>query len=144
MLVLSRDSTIALGPEADGGNDPTLVGATVRVLTAAGDTFDATYELPAAGWKRAGKAGAAKAYRYLDPALEAGPIRAAAFKDGKLIRIVGLGENLRQTLGVEPDPTMVVLSIGDHRYCMAFGGRTAFHAGKRYTAHDAPPPEACP
>jgi hypothetical protein len=57
---------------------------------------------------------------------------------------VGRGANLTQSLGGEPDPTMIVLTIGDRRYCMAFGGQSVFRAGKRYVAHDAPAPDGCP
>ena len=46
----SRDATIPMSAAA--GNDPSMGGATLRLVSA---TFDVTYVLPAANWRRAGR-----------------------------------------------------------------------------------------
>jgi hypothetical protein len=142
LLATSHDANIALG--GGGSDDPTLLGGTVRVVATAGDGFDATYDLPATGWQVNRKLSGQLAYRYTDKTLQAGPIRNVVVRDGRLVRITGLGSQLDLTLDTEPDPTIVVLTLGNRRFCMSFGGKATFRAQRRYTAHGAPAPIACP
>ena len=60
-----------------------------------------------------------------------GPIRSVVVKNGKLLRAAGAGRELTRTLGADPNPTGVLLTLGDEVYCMSFGGTTKFHAGRQ-------------
>ena len=43
-----------------------------------------------------------------------------------------------------PSPVGVVLRLGGTRYCMSFGGTTAFVPDVHFGGTDAPAPAACP
>ena len=60
-VVLYRDATpiVRILTDASGGCQPPVrSGATLRVFTATGDQFDATYVLPRDGWRYLKKEGA--------------------------------------------------------------------------------------
>ena len=63
---------------------------------------------------------------------------------GKLVRINGGGSELTHTIGADPAPVRVVLTLGEQQLCFAFGGDVSFTAGKRWVAADAPAPDRCP
>jgi len=65
-------------------------------------------------------------------------------KPGKIVKVVAKGRELGHSLGSSPEPVDAVLTLGEHRYCMTFGGRVAFKAGKKYLARKTPPASACP
>ena len=131
--LIAKDAAIAAG-------DPTQLGGTLRVSTAAGDAFDDSYSLAPSGWKPIGRPGAVKGYRFTDPA---GPITSVIVKRGKVAKAMGKGARLGHTLAADPDPVTVVLTVGAQRDCMSFGGGK-FIAGKKYLATHDPPPAACP
>ncbi len=140
-MVASKDKAVGV---PSGGETPEGVGATLRIVTAAGDGFDATYPLPAAGWRQQGRAGHVRGHQYRDPKLANGPIASVVVKIGKLLKIVGHGAKLGQSLAADPNPVWVVLTIDGGRQCMSFGGsKPKFVAGKRFTSHGAPRPAAC-
>lgn len=60
-----------------------------------------------------------------------------------MVRIAGGGTGLRMALDSDPAPVEVALRIGDTRYCMRFGGRVQFKAGKLYRARNAAAPDNC-
>jgi hypothetical protein len=134
LQLLAKDASIALA-------DPRQAGGNLHVFTTAGDAFDATYPLAASGWKAIGKPKAIKGYRFKGGS---GPIKLVLVKTGKIVKIVGKGAALRQSLALDPQPVDVVLTTGAGRYCMSFGGTPTFTAGKRFLATNAPPPNACP
>jgi hypothetical protein len=134
LQLLAKDASIALA-------DPRQAGGTLHVFTTAGDAFDATYPLAASGWKAIGKPKAIKGYRFKGGS---GPIKLVLVKAGKIVKIVGKGAALRQSLALDPQPVDVVLTAGAARYCVSFGGTPTFTAGKRFLATNAPPPNACP
>ncbi|HLK11338.1 MAG TPA: PQQ-dependent sugar dehydrogenase [Candidatus Binatia bacterium] len=138
LAVLSASGGVTLGGP---GDDPTVAGGSLRVR---GATFDVTYPLPAANWTLLGKPGQGKGFKYKDATLAAGPVKTAQVKTGTLVKASGKGTGLVQPLGADPSPVDVVLTIGARRYCMEFGGTTAFKAGKTFTAKQAPAPTACP
>jgi hypothetical protein len=142
LVVIAHDPGIALGSGNGSDDDPTRVGASVRLLSAA-DPFDATYPLPAGGWSLIGKPGQGKGYRYKDKT-QAGPVKVAVVKGGKLLSIVGKGPALPHTLTVDPNPVDVVFSMGSVRLCLRFGGTTKLTAGKSFKAMNASSPGACP
>jgi|RhiMetdeSRZDD1v2_1073273.scaffolds.fasta_scaffold611800_1 hypothetical protein len=134
LQLLAKDATIALAdPRQEGGN--------LHVFTTAGDAFNATYPLLPSDWKAIGKPKAIKGYRFKGGS---GPIKLILVKAGKLVKIVGKGAQLQQSLAADPQPVNVVLTTGAARYCMSFGGTPTFTAGKRFLATNAPAPAACP
>ena len=142
---MSKDVEIDLGAGNLTADDPvTTAGSTLRVVSAAGDTFDATYPLPKPQWAYIGAAGANLGYRYVDPLRVNGPVTAVLVKRGVLVKVAGKGTGLGHSLGGNPDPVAVVLQIGSRRYCTRFGGTVIFDTGKKYLAKDAPAPGLCP
>jgi hypothetical protein len=141
LLVLSKDKAVAV---PTGAESPESVGAALRVVSTTGDGFDATYALPAAGWRTQGRAGHIRGHQYHDANLANGPIAAVVVRNGKLLKVMGRGSKLTHTLGADPNPVGVVLTIGTSRQCMSFGGsKPKFVAGKRFGSHGAPPPASC-
>src|SRR5207237_3044838 len=140
LAVRSRDATIDLGGGVGSVDDPTVNGGSVRVLSIEGDVFDRTYSLPATGWRVFRRRGIAYGYAFTG----AGPIRRVRVKTGKILRVFGKGSDLGHTLGGDPAPVRVVLTLGKRQYCMSFGGTVAFTPGARYAAHAAPAPDICP
>ena len=134
LQLLAKDASIVLAdPRQEGGN--------LHVFTTAGDAFDAIYPLLPSDWKAIGKPKAIKGYRFKGGS---GPIKLILVKAGKLVKIIGKGAELRQSLALDPQPVNVVLTTGAARYCMSFGGTPTFTAGKRFLATNAPAPTVCP
>ena len=141
LLVIAKDKAVSVPSGADA---PETAGAELRVVTANGDGFDATYALPAAGWRTKGRPGKIKGHQYRDPNLANGPIAVVVVRNGKLLKVTGRGSKLTHTLGRDPNPVLVVLTIGTSRQCTSFGGpKPKFAAGKRFVAHGAPRPSSC-
>jgi hypothetical protein len=143
LTVASRDRGTTLGGGEGSVDDPMSTGATLRLL---GSGLDTSFALPAAGWKRIGKRGRAKGWRYTDEGSARGPIRVLTLRAGKSIDASGRGAALDVALATNPAPVDVVLQLGaaGRLYCLRFGGTVAFKAGKRLTARNAGPPAGCP
>jgi hypothetical protein len=141
--VLSKDTDLSLGGGNGSGDDPRASGATVRIVSAAGDGFDHTYPLPASGWRLVGREGENKGYRYADSSLAHGPVKSAMLKRGRLLKLSARGSGLGHTLGTNPNPVDVVVTIGGLTYCQRYGGATVFRPSKTYTAKLAAA-DACP
>jgi hypothetical protein len=84
-----------------------------------------------------------KGWRYGDKALAAGPIKTLVVTAGKGVKVVGKGASLGHTLGVDPAPVTVTITLGTHRYCLTFGGTTKWKADTSFTAKDSAPPGTC-
>jgi hypothetical protein len=127
-------------------DDPIVHGASLRVLTAAGDQFDNTYPMPRANWEYLKGPGTNFGYRYKDKRGVYGPITLFVIRNAKTISMKARGEALNFTLNNDPDPVKVALRFGNggRRYCLQFGGRVKFLSGVGYTALAAAPPTACP
>jgi hypothetical protein len=99
--------------------------------------FDASYELPATGWRVLGSSPVRKGYRYDDRRGAAGPVRSVLVKDGVMMKIVarGMPDVSHATV---PDPVGVTLTAGDVVYCLSFGGTVKFTSGRSYIARNAP------
>jgi cysteine-rich repeat protein len=142
-VVLGSADRMLTPPPSGGGNDPTLVGATLTVVNPATNETG-TFALPAAGWKVHRAHSGALTYRYgvLRPSCHV--VLAAA----KLQVRCGAGNGL--TLDEPAQSTLAVrLDVGTSRYCLRFGGtvaidraRTARRAGT-FRATNAPAPDAC-
>lgn len=142
LALRSTDAALTLGGGNGSADDPRTGGATLRVRSVAG-AFDTTYPLPASGWKRIGKEGAGKGYRYVDRKLVSGPLASLTLKP-KLLVVSGRGAGLQQTLTANPDPVSVALTVGGARYCLSFGGTVKYVAGKKLSAANANAPTLCP
>jgi hypothetical protein len=142
LSVVSKDASITLGGGNGSGDDPRTAGATLRVRsTAAG--FDATYALPAARWKRIGKEGRGKGYRYADAHRASGPVTSVVLKPGSL-EAKGRGAQLAQSLATDPTPVDVAFLVGTLRYCARFGGDVTYVAGRKFQGRAAPASAVCP
>jgi glucose/arabinose dehydrogenase len=145
---VSKDTAaIDLGGGPGSGDDPTLQGGSLRVVSTTGG-FDNTYPMPASAWHYIGEPAKGKGYWYRDRKLVNGPVRMATLKGGKLLRVSGRGSGLGHTLASNPDPVSVVLQTGGKHYCLTFGTSTSatmkFTSGTRFTARHASAPAACP
>jgi hypothetical protein len=147
--IVSHDPAIALGGGRGSADDPAVHGGSLRVLSVEGDVFDTTYPLPAARWhyRQRGRhrsassaTGAITGYVFRGPA----PIRSVTVKAGRVIRILGSGPGLGHTLGANPAPVRVVLTLGAQQYCMSFSGTDEFKKGVRYRSTASGAPELCP
>jgi len=135
--LLSKDASISLGRGNGSADDPVLNNASLRVVTQNGDAFDTTYALASDRWKYRRKAGGNKGYRF-----KARPFKSIIVRPG-MIKVVANGLGLEHSLGLDPRPVHVVITLGEQRYCMTFGGDIAFREGRKFLAKDAPMATAC-
>ena len=138
LSLLSRDAAIDVGDGEGSADDPVLNGGSLRVLSIEGDVFDTTYPLPAQGWSYRRSEGVATGYVFHGT----GTIRLVRLLAGNKIRIRGRGA-VGHTLGANPAPVRVILTLGARQYCMTYGGSVSARS-QRYVASDAPAPDACP
>jgi hypothetical protein len=139
LSVVSKDATLGLGGGEGSADDPVLHGGSVRVLSIEGDVFDTTYPLPAAGWHYKRDGGAVTGYTFRG----SGPIPSVRVRAGKLLRVKGRGA-LGHTLGADPTPVRVVVTLGGQQYCLAFGGTVLVRPGRTFRALEAAAPDICP
>ena len=124
-------------------NDPiaSTLGGSVRVFTTAGDAFDTTYPLPLAQWQYIGQPAQGLGYKYTNPS---GPITRVVFRSQRRLTVVGKGSSLGHTLATNPDPVVVVVTVGARNYCMNFGGTASFLTDRRYRATESGLATSCP
>jgi hypothetical protein len=137
-----KDAALTLGRGPGSADDPTLHGARLLVASSsAPGAFTTLYPLDATtgAWSATSKRGTTTGYVFKS----GGPIATVRIRAGKTLAVTGKGAGLGHDLDADPNPVAVVLEIGEHRYCLAFGGDTRFTANKRYRAKKAPAPAAC-
>jgi hypothetical protein len=140
---LSKDSSISVGGGDGSTDDPTLHGGSLRLQATAGG-FDATYPLPATGWRAIGDT-PNTGYKYTDRGAVNGPVKKALLKpgpDGAIAKFVLKGSS---EITVPTDPVSVVASLmlGGKQHCLTFGGEISFTPGTRWVAKNSPE-VACP
>ncbi len=139
LTLRSRDPGITLGAGNGSADDPVLHGATLRVAAADALGFDTRYRLPAAGWSYIDRAGANRGYRFRGT----GGITRVVIRPGRVLRIAGRGAGLGHGLATDPGTVEVVLRLGAHRACLAFGGARSHAPGRRFLARNAGTAERC-
>ena len=138
LIVQSKDVAVTIGNGNGNAGDPTVEGATIRVVSS---TFDNTYSLAAAQWTLIGKPGDNKGYKYKNPT---GPFKTGQLKPGKpgkpgTLKFSAKGA-LGHTLASDPGSVSVLVDIGGQTFWSQYGGTTAFKAGKSFKAKNAPAP----
>ena len=147
VIALSEDSATDLGGGPGSGDDPTMHGGSLRVVSTAGG-FANTYALPATAWSYIGKSADGKGYRYRDLKRVNGPVKSVTLRNAVRLRVSGMGSGFGHTLTSNPDPVSIVLQVGGKHYCLTYGtstgATTKFTSPKLFTAKDASAPAACP
>jgi hypothetical protein len=141
-IASQKDAALTLGRGAGSADDPTQHGGTLLVIGgSAGGAFTDVYPLDSGtgSWSATQKQGVVTGYSFKS----GGPITNVKIKDGKTLAVKGKGVGLGHDLDDDPNPVAVVLAIGEHRYCLAFGGTPKFTPDKRFKATKAPTPGAC-
>jgi phosphatidylglycerophosphate synthase len=123
LLVRARpEQTLDLG----GTNgDPTLSGATLYVSdTVSGELIG--FALPAAGWKRIGKAASPLGYRYRGDGSSEDPCRSVVVaRSGARLLCSLKGEHVEFSLPAQGKVfVQLLLGAAERRLCASFGGRT--------------------
>ena len=137
----SKDARISLGWGNGSQDDPCLYGGFARIASPAGDGFDTTFWLPPENWKYIGKPGQNRGYKYKD---RDGAIMKVYVKPGKQITLKGKGAALGLSLGSDPDPVHVFVTIGERVHCASFGGVVRFRPDRMYKGKNAPAPNTMP
>ena len=146
MKVALAGATIALSdpPSNGSADDPVLHGGSFRIAFGGGVPFDQVYPLPASNWKYIGAPGSNLGYRYRDSAFAFGPVKGVMVRSQSTSAAVAAWPKAKLSLAQNPSPVGVVLRLGGTRYCMSFGGTTAFVPDVHFGGTDAPAPAACP
>jgi len=141
-VISTKDAGLTLGRGPGTADDPTLAGGRLVVASSsAAGAFTTTYPLDTTqgSWSPRRKKGAVVGYTFKS----GGAIRGVKITAGKTVVVKGKGAGLGHDLDDDPAPVTVVLQIGQHAYCLEFGGQPTFKAGKRFGAKKAPAPAAC-
>jgi len=125
-------------------NDPTLLGATLRVFDTAPGAGENAYALPASGWRGLGIPPGSAGFVYRGTGLTTDPCRMVRVT-GKLIKAVCGGSAVSLAPPFAGD-VGVELAVGDgaQRHCASFGGTTVRNTAELTKRHSAPAPAACP
>ena len=138
MLFLARSTAIA-APTPGGPDDPTIVGATLALRAASGES--AAFDLPASSWS---VNAAGTAYKFRNPSAPAGPsaVRMALVKDHATARVAARATGI--TLDEPSQGSIaVIFTSGTLRFCASFGGDVVRDQPGSFIARNAPPPASC-
>lgn len=140
LLFSDKSADVTLGRGEGTPDDPTEAGGFLLIASSPGGGFIDVYPLDPSGWRIRRKNETLRGWGYKDPD---GPVTSVSIKGGKSVAVRAKGAALGHDLDDDPSPVAVVLAIGQHRYCLAFGGTSRFKANKKYLAQKAPAPIAC-
>jgi hypothetical protein len=140
LLFSDKTSAVTLGRGENSPDDPTQAGGLLLVASSPGGGFIDVYPLDPSGWKARRKNEVVRGWGYKDPD---GPVTSVSIKGGKSVAVQAKGSALGHDLDDDPNPVAVVVAIGEHRYCLAFGGTQRFTPNKKFLAQKAPAPAAC-
>jgi hypothetical protein len=139
LKILGEPVTLDLPPHG-GSSDPTVVGASLKVV----DTLGAgsfVVNLPSARWAALGNPPGSKGYRYRRAAGDSSPCRTAILRSNIVKVICEDDQMLNPPLFGDAG---VTLSLGAYNYCAQFGGRLARNGGGLFLGRDADAPASCP
>jgi hypothetical protein len=120
------------------GDDPTILGGSLRIFDTGSAGGDHTYALPAANWSPRSTPGEFKYER----SVFSDPVRYVLVR-GRVIRAVVQRQGPDWTPPFSGDMA-VVLTIGaSTRYCLLFGGETLANSPRRLRRRFAPAPPTC-
>src|SRR6266852_8583334 len=129
-LAFAAKSPVIVVPTPQGSDDPTSVGATLRIVNpASGES--ASFDLPASHWSRNATG---TLYKFKNPSVPAPPseVKTALLRKGRLkvtARATGitLNETSQSSIGI-------AFTAGSQRYCALFGGQILQNVLGRFTA----------
>lgn len=129
---------MTLGRGNGSRDDPVLNGGSLRVFSPTG-SFDLVQELPPERWRYVKREGDDKGYKFRGT----NAVRVVLLKPGKVLKITAKGPDLELLLTANPEPVHVILTLGERRYCMTYGGEVRFKPDRKYRAKRAPRPSSC-
>lgn len=120
------------------GDDPTILGGSLRIFDTGSAGGDHTYALPAANWSASGDPGEFEYGR----TVFSDPVRNALVR-GRVVKAIVQRQGPDWTPPFSGDMA-VVLTIGaSTRYCVLFGGETIANSPTRLRRRFAPAPASC-
>jgi hypothetical protein len=149
-MTLRQALTFANLPVPDSSSDPVVNGGSMRIFSNVGDVFDRTYPLPAGRWSYFPLFNAAeyRGYQYKDTVNTEGPFGVIKIIAEKTAKFKAKGDTAKPmdfSLGANPRPVGVVLTLGATRYCMNWvGAKWQYKEGKIFWSKDTVSPAACP
>jgi CDP-diacylglycerol---glycerol-3-phosphate 3-phosphatidyltransferase len=121
------------------GFDPTFDGATL-VVTDTGSAEQIAFGLPASGWKRVGKEGDPRAFRYTGDGSDLDPCRAVELGRGGLRARCSLtGDHVHIPLPAKGDLAVELMLASGQRLCANFGGVTLRNDATQVKRRNADP-----
>jgi hypothetical protein len=124
--------------------NPTVVGATLRVYDTGGVAGFFDFALPAANWKGLGNPAGAKGWRYRGAGTPADPCTAVIIQP-RQIRATCRGAGITFTPPFQANLGLAlsVGGAGGTRYCADFGGTPLRNSSAEFKRRQAPTPLAC-
>lgn len=126
-------------------DDPTLRGGDLQVFDIGGGSlarFELPPQVPPLGWRGLGNPPGAKGYRYRGAGSAGDPCKKVVVTATRIsASCVGAGVALPVLYGGDRG---VILSLGQRRYCAAYGGEVRGNPQRVYMRADAAAPLACP
>jgi hypothetical protein len=134
---VSPSSSMPFDPP-DVGDDPTVLGGSLRIFDTGSAGGDHTYGLPAANWDPGSHPGE---FRYRRTVFS-DPVRVVQVK-GRVVKAIVQRQGPNWTPPFSGEMA-VVLTVGNSsRFCASFGGATVANSPTRLKRRMAPPPASC-
>jgi len=124
--------------------NPTAVGATLRVYDTGGVGGDVTYPLPAANWKGLGNPAGSRGWRYKGTGTPTDPCTAVVVTTRQVRALCrGTGVTFTPPFQTNLGIALTVGGAGGTRYCADFGGLPVKNSAVEFRRRQAPTPLAC-